>query len=279
MMVLLLYCGVIVKRVMQRFINRFGISLLFLIGLTLVTTRFFENKNLFYIPRDLLITSVIYLAIIEAVSPHTYVKDTLKIRVRNIVISILNVILLGILLKRYLIGLANEVGFYNIFINMVGELHFVIQAFLAFLLIDFLKYFLHTLHHRYKFFWRFHKVHHSVEDVNITNGFYSHPVDYAIRHVTPVVFAFCLGFRAEALILAHVFSMISIPSHSGAKISAPILSAFICTPEVHRIHHIKHVDNKIGYNFGSALCIWDRIFGSYRYDPDKEKKLELGVPK
>jgi sterol desaturase/sphingolipid hydroxylase (fatty acid hydroxylase superfamily) len=38
------------------------------------------------------------------------------------------------------------------------------------------------------------------------------------------------------------------------------------TPDVHRIHHSARIEEAQS-NFGSVLSVWDRLFGSYRDQP------------
>ena len=47
----------------------------------------------------------------------------------------------------------------------------------TFLALDFLRYWLHRLHHRVPFFWQFHRVHHSSEHLNATSGLRMHAFD------------------------------------------------------------------------------------------------------
>ena len=63
------------------------------------------------------------------------------------------------------------------------------QILIFFILNDFVQWFTHVMLHRFEFFWRFHKVHHSVEEMGFAahlryhwmeNVFYSHLESFSI---------------------------------------------------------------------------------------------------
>ena len=50
----------------------------------------------------------------------------------------------------------------------------------AFLLLDFLNYAVHRAQHAVPFLWRFHALHHSDPDVDVTTSVRHHPIEYLI---------------------------------------------------------------------------------------------------
>ncbi|HAR52054.1 MAG TPA: fatty acid hydroxylase, partial [Roseovarius nubinhibens] len=58
-------------------------------------------------------------------------------------------------------------------------------------------------------------------------------------------------------------------NHSNLKLPVGIeavLRRFLVTPDMHRVHHSIHRDEHDS-NYGFALSIWDRIFGTYIPQP------------
>ena len=54
------------------------------------------------------------------------------------------------------------------------------QFVVAFLLLDFSRYWLHRAHHRVPFLWTFHRVHHMTERLDATAGLRMHIVDFIL---------------------------------------------------------------------------------------------------
>ena len=52
--------------------------------------------------------------------------------------------------------------------------------FLGFLLLDLLRYFVHRYEHAVPFLWRFHGLHHSDPDVDVTTSVRHHPIEYVL---------------------------------------------------------------------------------------------------
>ena len=75
----------------------------------------------------------------------------------------------------------------------------LLEALFAFVLLDLARYWLHRMHHRVPFFWRFHRVHHSVRSLDSTAGFRMHLVDFAQLALLPVLlFGVLLDTRSWA---------------------------------------------------------------------------------
>ncbi|QCZ92863.1 sterol desaturase family protein [Salinimonas iocasae] len=154
----------------------------------------------------------------------------------------------------------------------------VISAFtlILFLFDDFTRFLLHWMMHKIPFLWHFHKVHHSALVLTPMTVYRSHPVEsflYATRMAIAQGFAVGISYYffgtalsmfdilgANALVFA--FNMLgSNLRHSHVKWRWGKLEKWFISPVQHQIHHStnpKHFDK----NFGTALAVWDRMFGS-----------------
>lgn len=149
-------------------------------------------------------------------------------------------------------------------------------TFILFLLDDFSRFFLHWLSHRVPLLWRFHQVHHSAKVLTPITVYRIHPVEsamYAVRLVFIQGLSIGIGvylfghklevidvFGANVFIFAfNVFGANLRHSHIWLSWGSKLEYWFI-SPAQHQIHHSldkAHYDK----NFGSALAIWDRLFG------------------
>ena len=170
--------------------------------------------------------------------------------------------------------------------NNIGFLNFItlplwIELIIALLFFDFLAQFsVHYLLHKFKFAWRFHMIHHSDTIVTTTSGTRHHPLDYCTRELFSLL-AICITGAPFAFYM--VYRIITIPctyfTHSNVKMPMWLdraLSYIIVTPNLHRFHHhyqLPYTDS----NFGNILSVWDRIFGTFKYDDPKIIQYGLDI--
>jgi sterol desaturase/sphingolipid hydroxylase (fatty acid hydroxylase superfamily) len=142
---------------------------------------------------------------------------------------------------------------------------------IAFVLIDFFRYWLHRAHHRIPFLWSFHRVHHSAEHLDATTGLRMHPVDFVQLALLPIVVftvvldtsdwpSWVLSGALGIGVIMDPFQHGNIrwnPKHPLAKLWNLALNH----PLFHSWHHTRDGALCDG-NYGNALVIWDRLFGS-----------------
>lgn len=160
--------------------------------------------------------------------------------------------------------IANEIKMYIPTTSYFSIYNFIICV----LLVDFAYYVLHWVHHRFRFWWMFHKVHHTGKKFNLSTTFRVSWVNalYSITFfaMTPLL----LGFDVSTILLSvGILNIFNYVSHS-AYIKVPhIFSYVFVSPEIHKIHH----DERPIYqnsNFGAIFTIWDRLVGTYRESMD-----------
>ena len=81
-------------------------------------------------------------------------------------------------------------------------------------------------------------------------------------------------------IFAVVLNATSIFNHGNVRIPQSIdrwLRWILVTPDMHRVHHSVEIDES-NSNFGFNLPWWDRIFGTYKAQPQAgHLDMEIGV--
>jgi sterol desaturase/sphingolipid hydroxylase (fatty acid hydroxylase superfamily) len=158
--------------------------------------------------------------------------------------------------------------------SSIQEMPFLLQALLVLLLSDFLIYWGHRLQHSMEFLWRFHKVHHSVIQMDWLAAHREHPVDsiYTIGIVN--LPAFVLGFPLESIAGVVAFRGIwAIYIHANVRLPIGPLRLFIGAPELHHWHH--DLDRRAG-NYANIFPLMDVLFGTYQC-PNKEPE-SFGIP-
>ena len=148
---------------------------------------------------------------------------------------------------------------------------------LLFILDDFTRFLLHWLLHKIPVLWDFHQVHHSAKVLTPFTIYRSHPVEnflYACRMalaqgISVGIGYYCFGPNLQmfdvlgANVFVFIFNVMgSNLRHSHIWLSwGETLENWFISPAQHQIHHSNHPDH-FDRNLGSALAIWDRLFGT-----------------
>jgi sterol desaturase/sphingolipid hydroxylase (fatty acid hydroxylase superfamily) len=124
----------------------------------------------------------------------------------------------------------------------------------------------HLLSHHIAILWRFHRVHHTDRDLDVTSGLRFHPVEIGLSMLYKVVVVLLLGPSVAAVVVFEVvLNGAAIFNHANLRLPAPlerVIRLLVVTPDVHRVHH--SVDAREHQrNFGFSITLWDRLFGTF----------------
>ncbi|MEE8308705.1 MAG: sterol desaturase family protein [Gammaproteobacteria bacterium] len=153
---------------------------------------------------------------------------------------------------------------------------------LSVIFLDLLIYGQHVVFHKAPLLWRLHRVHHIDRDVDFTTGLRFHPVEIILSAGIKFAAVITLGAPAAAVILFEVIlNSSALFNHGNVQLKSPldgILRTIIVTPDMHRVHHsVRPVETNSNYGF--ALSIWDRLFGTYLQSPARgHHAMTLGLP-
>jgi sterol desaturase/sphingolipid hydroxylase (fatty acid hydroxylase superfamily) len=144
----------------------------------------------------------------------------------------------------------------------VGAQSLGLQFIEAFMLAEMCGYWAHRAAHSVPFLWRFHRVHHSIEEMDWLAAGRLHPVDQAFTRSCIVLPLVALGFsRATfgAFLLLLTFQALFI--HANVRFRFGPLRWVIATPE---FHHWHHSGDPAAYNsnFAGEFPVLDLLFGT-----------------
>jgi sterol desaturase/sphingolipid hydroxylase (fatty acid hydroxylase superfamily) len=155
------------------------------------------------------------------------------------------------------------------FLNDVS-LYWPVKFAIGFLVLDLMLYLQHVLWHALPFLWRFHLVHHSDLDFDVTTAMRVHPAEALIRVFITIGVVVATGIDPwTVLIFETVIAASTQFNHSNIKLTPLIderLRKGIITPDFHRVHHSPEPE-ETNSNFGFFLSWWDKLFGTYRESP------------
>jgi len=155
-------------------------------------------------------------------------------------------------------------------------------AFVAgFVLLDFAGYLKHRAFHMVPMLWQLHVVHHSDSEMDVSTGLRNHPADYLLDGFMSAGVVVLLGAPIEAVLAYQILATISNPLRHGNITVPPWLDAtlrpVLVTNDVHRIHH-SALEWETNSNFGALFTCWDRLFGTYRAQPERgHKAMVIGL--
>ena len=137
----------------------------------------------------------------------------------------------------------------------------------GFIAVEFCYYWYHRSAHEIPALWSMHFVHHSSPEYNLLVG----PRLSAVANlVTPLFFVplALVGYSAEFIMIALAAGLFyQFFMHTQLVDRLGPLEGIINTPSAHRVHHGTN-PQYIDRNYGGALMIFDRMFGTY--EPEGE---------
>jgi len=141
---------------------------------------------------------------------------------------------------------------------------------------DLLEYGVHNLLHRVPLLWEFHKLHHSILELDWIGNMRFHWMEIVVyRSLTYLPLA-VLGVDGRVILwLAVVSTVIGHLNHSNLKLSWGPLRYLVNSPRMHVWHHDVILRGEHGKNFGIVLSLWDWLFGTAEW-PAEEQPLRLG---
>ncbi len=150
------------------------------------------------------------------------------------------------------------------------------------LLLDLAIYAQHYFFHKIDFFWRIHRMHHTDLDFDVTTGVRFHPIEIVISMIIKFGVVAIIGAPALAVVLFEILlNATSMFNHGNIRMPKVLdrsLRTVLVTPDMHRVHH-SIIRNETDSNFGFNLSCWDRIFGTYRAQPEAgHLDMTIGLP-
>lgn len=160
--------------------------------------------------------------------------------------------------------------------DWVAALPFWVQLPVAILIADLGFYAVHRLFHKVPWLWKFHAIHHSIEEMDWLAAHRVHPVDQILTKGASLVPIFALGFSIEALAAyALIYHWQSLLIHSNLRIGFGPLRWLLASPQ---FHHWHHANQREAYdkNFAGQLSFLDALLGTMHL-PGRDTPTRYGT--
>ena len=229
-------------------------------------------EQMLWLKRAVPVASLLLLAALEGWLPFWSGRaGRLRHYGRNVLLGALNVVLVVAVFSGPLRGVSDWVA-----AERFGVVHWLGLsggwALLAGLvLFDGWMYAWHRANHRIGFLWRFHRVHHSERDLDVTSAVRFHPGEIAMSTVLRLGVLALLGVGLPML-LVYEMALAPVIQFHHSNVRTPgwfddALRTLIVSPNMHRVHHSELRAEHDG-NYASIFSFWDRMFGSHRRRAD-----------
>lgn len=161
-------------------------------------------------------------------------------------------------------------------LSLIAGQTLLVQFVVFFVMKDLLEWAIHNLLHRVPWLWEFHKVHHSIQELDWIGNFRFHWMEVVVYQGLTYFPLIVLGVDGGViLVIAVVGTLIGHLNHSNIDISWGPLRYVINSPRMHVWHHDHDLPagRHLGVNFAICLSVWDWIFGT-AYWPSREQSPE-----
>jgi sterol desaturase/sphingolipid hydroxylase (fatty acid hydroxylase superfamily) len=149
----------------------------------------------------------------------------------------------------------------------------------TFLLMDYGYWWWHWANHMIPLFWRFHNVHHTDLDLDVSTAarFHFGEMIFSIGFLSLAVIVFGI---APVMLVAFFIALeaATLFHHSNWRLPIKIeriLNLIIVTPRMHGIHH-SIVQRETNSNWGTIFCWWDKLHRTLRRDVPQDA-VTIGV--
>jgi sterol desaturase/sphingolipid hydroxylase (fatty acid hydroxylase superfamily) len=150
----------------------------------------------------------------------------------------------------------------------------------GFLLMDLTFYYWHRANHLFRFFWRFHNVHHVDQDLDVSTSFRFHFGEVLYSLAFRVLQIYLIGISLFTyLVYELVFQCATMFHHSNVRLPINFerwLNRIIVTPRMHGIHH-SIVKDETNSNYSVIFRWWDLMHGTLKLNI-KQSDVVIGVP-
>ena len=212
------------------------------------------------------------MAIWEVITPRRRLQSSKTVRwANNLGLVFFNSFVLRLVFPAAAVGMAvfasdQRWGLFNYM-----DVPFWVAVLTSVLVMDFFIWLQHVMVHAVPVLWRLHRVHHADLDFDVTTGARFHTLEILLSMCIKFAVIMLLGPPVVAVVLFEVIlNATSMFNHANVRLPGTLdrfLRLIVVTPDMHRVHHSVE-DDETNSNFGFNLPWWDRLFGTYKAQPD-----------
>ena len=226
---------------------------------------------------------IIFFLIIELMVPYR-ASSVSKVKrwANNLSLAFFNSLILHLVFSTTIITTAhyvtnNKLGVMNLE-QMSGLPHWL-RILLIIVVLDFVLYIWHVLNHLIPLFWRFHRVHHSDPNMDVSTATRFHIGELTMSAIIKIALIFFIG-PAITTVIIYECTVVFCAQFHHSSLKVPkwleyVLWILFVPPSMHRIHH-SVIRKEMDSNYGTIFSVWDRIVGTLVTRVD-QSKIRIGI--
>ncbi|MFH1058144.1 MAG: sterol desaturase family protein [Pseudomonadota bacterium] len=215
----------------------------------------------------------------------------LKRWLTNLGMTALNSVILAVVFGAAILATSRYVTEHKLGALNQVDLPYWLKLVIAVAFLDFMLYIWHLLNHEVPLLWRFHRVHHTDLNMDVSTATRFHIGELTISAPIKISLIYLIGADPVTVIVFEAGLVLSAQfHHSSLRTPRGFEKAFwllFVPPSMHRIHHSVKIKER-NTNYGTIFSLWDRLMGTMVKDVDQagirigvgghfeEKKLGLG---
>ena len=219
------------------------------------------------------------LVVLESLFPLFEERRRARHYGRNLALFLFNTLVLALLFTHINSDVLNLSARSSWSLTGMTALPYWLKTAASILLFDAWMYVWHRLAHRIPLLWKFHRMHHSDTEMDVSTAVRFHTGELLISSVLRLGVFYIIGMDLFALLLYETIMMVNIYfQHSNVFVPAQLdrlLRTVIATPRMHWVHHSK-IREETDSNYGTIFSFWDRLGKTFslRQDP---RNIEYGL--
>ena len=229
-------------------------------------------------PKALLIAALIFIPFERLTALHGDQKILRKHWQNDVLTFMINKVLINLcLIATFGLFLGTLTGLIPVSVReFVLEQPLWLQVIEIILISDTCYYLTHRAFHEVPVLWKFHSIHHSVEEMDWLAAYRIHPLDQTVAKIASLLPIFVLGYSGGAiLIYAFIFQWQTILIHSNTRLSFGPLRWIVASPQFHHWHHANKPE-AYNTNYAAQVPLIDWLFGTL-YMPGKKLPEKYGI--
>ena len=164
-------------------------------------------------------------------------------------------------------------------LNYLYELPQWLEFVIAFILLDYTIYIWHVLLHRLPLLWRFHIVHHTDLDLDVTTAIRFHFGELFASLIYRGAAVFLIGASPLMVLIYEIaFEAATQFHHSNWKLHfglEKVINKIFVTPRMHGIHH-SVIKGEMDKNYSTIFSMWDRLHYTLKLNL-RQSDITIGV--
>jgi sterol desaturase/sphingolipid hydroxylase (fatty acid hydroxylase superfamily) len=197
----------------------------------------------------------------------------------NLGLTALNTLVLSALFGTAILATAQHVTVQRLGALNAHDLPYGLKVLLAVVFMDFMLYVWHLLNHEVPLMWRFHRVHHTDLNMDVSTATRFHIGELCLSAIIKIGLIYLIGADPLSVIIFESSLVLSAQfQHSSLKVPIWLERAWwvlFVPPSMHRIHHSVKIKERDS-NYGTIFSLWDRLMGTLIQDVD-QAGIKIGV--